>query len=183
MKTVTIQPVETKDAEEIFALVHKSRAHLNAWLPWVKDTKGAGDTLAYIQSVRRSPDKNKIFTIRLDGEIRGMCGLTHICDENRSANLGYWIAEDAQKQNLATSAVQLLVEYGFKTWLLHRITITCAKSNFRSARVAEKAGFELEGTAQEAIHLHGQFHDALVYAKISTQEVTLAEWISAITTK
>ena len=67
-----------------------------------------------------------------------------------------------------TEAVQLLVDYLTATKKQHRIHLVIVPGNAASRRVAEKCGFELEGTARGAFFNDGRNHDVLLYSLLRT---------------
>jgi RimJ/RimL family protein N-acetyltransferase len=67
-----------------------------------------------------------------------------------------------------TEAVQLLVDYLTATKKQHRIHLVIVPDNAASRRVAEKCGFELEGTARGAFFNDGRNHDVLIYSLLRT---------------
>jgi len=67
-----------------------------------------------------------------------------------------------------TEAVRTLTTFGFETLKLARIEIRCDERNGASARVAEKAGFAMEGLfRKDARDPKGALRDTGIYAKTS----------------
>ena len=64
----------------------------------------------------------------------------------------------------ATEATKGLINYGFKELSLYRIEIIMSVRNIASRLVAEKAGASFEGTLSNRLFLHGDLHDAYLYA-------------------
>jgi ribosomal-protein-alanine N-acetyltransferase len=71
-------------------------------------------------------------------------------------------------RGLVTEAVQLVVDYLFGAKKQHRIQLVIVPGNAASRRIAEKCGFQLEGTARGAFFNAGRNHDVLVYSLLST---------------
>jgi RimJ/RimL family protein N-acetyltransferase len=67
-----------------------------------------------------------------------------------------------------TEAVQLLVDYLFNNKKQHRIQLVIVPENAASRRIAEKCGFQLEGTARGAFYNGGRNHDVLIYSLLKT---------------
>ena len=67
-----------------------------------------------------------------------------------------------------TEAVRLLVDYLTATKKQHRIHLVIVPGNVASCRVAEKCGFELEGTARGAFFNDGRNQDVLLYSLLRT---------------
>ena len=164
--SLALRQVTEDDAEPIFRLINASRVHLNAWLPFVKNTKGSHDTLAYIQSTLRDGPKCLVCSIVENGQIVGMCGFNEISEANKSASMGYWIGVPFRGRGIMERAVNALVDFGFSQIGLNRIAISCATGNFRSANVAVKCGFLLEGVSREAECINGVFVDHQNYSRL-----------------
>ena len=99
-----------------------------------------------------------------DGRFLGGCGLNRVDTMHRYANLGYWLRRTALRQGIATAAVRLLRDYAFARTILDRLEIIVAVQNTASQRVAERVGAVREGKLREALLLHGQRHDAVLYS-------------------
>jgi RimJ/RimL family protein N-acetyltransferase len=69
-------------------------------------------------------------------------------------------------RGITTAAVVALSEYSFAHFDLCRLYAVVFASNAASARVLEKAGYELEARLRKSITKDGQTMDALLYAII-----------------
>lgn len=58
--------------------------------------------------------------------------------------MGYWIGEPYWHKGIATSAVKLMVEYGFSNLSFIRLFAGVFDSNKAPQKVLEKTGFALE---------------------------------------
>ncbi len=63
-----------------------------------------------------------------------------------------------------TEAVQLTTDYLFSAKKQNRIQLVIVPENAASRRIAEKCGFQLEGTARGAFFNGGRSQDVLVYS-------------------
>ena len=63
-----------------------------------------------------------------------------------------------------SEAVQLMTDYLFATKKQHRIQLVIVPENVASRRIAEKSGFQLEGTARGAFYNDGRSQDVLIYS-------------------
>jgi ribosomal-protein-serine acetyltransferase len=161
---------EESDADELFGLVDRNRAHLGPWLPWVPSTRSPDDTLQFVRLVRRQvADNNGLQTvIVLDGAIVGVAGFHRVDWVNRSTSIGYWLAADRQGRGTMTEAVRALVDYAFGTLDLHRIEISAAVENARSRAVIERLGFREEGVRRDAERHGDGYIDVVLYAMLAT---------------
>ena len=106
-----------------------------------------------------------IFAIEADGKAVGGIGLHPLEDVERiNAEMGYWLAEPYWGQGIITSAINEMVEYGFKNFPISRIFARPYGTNMGSQRVLEKAGFVLEATIPRCALKNGKELDLLIYA-------------------
>lgn len=107
-----------------------------------------------------------IFTIDVAGEAVGSIGLFLQTDiHEKSAELGYWLAEPFWGKGIITQAIQEMVEYGFKTFDIVRIYARPFSTNLASQRVLEKAGFTCEARLTKSLYKNGEIIDEIIYAK------------------
>lgn len=112
------------------------------------------------------------FSIVIDGKAVGGIGL-HLMDDTscKTAKIGYWIGRPFWGRGIVTEALKLMTGYAFANFEISRLQATVYEGNVRSARVLEKAGYELEGTLKKAIYKRGQLFDKWIYSKRRDQHV------------
>jgi RimJ/RimL family protein N-acetyltransferase len=89
--------------------------------------------------------------------------------DQRTAAVGYRTAPWARGQGVATAAVRAVTSWAFGALGLERIELPHAVENPASCRVAEKAGFALEGTMRGAFRAEdGTRHDEHLHARLHT---------------
>ncbi|MGZ5025183.1 MAG: GNAT family N-acetyltransferase [Chthoniobacterales bacterium] len=124
------------------------------------------DAEAFLDRILRD-EKALIACIEVDGKAGGAIGIHPKEDvHRRTAELGYWIAEPYWNRGIATAAVRAMVDFGFETLPLDRIFAEPYANNLASARVLEKAGFQLEGRMRKNVIKDGVVLDSLLYAKV-----------------
>jgi RimJ/RimL family protein N-acetyltransferase len=83
--------------------------------------------------------------------------------------LGYLLAPDAWGQGFMTEAVRAVADWWLEQPAIYRVWAVCDVENRASARVLERAGFELEGTLRRwMIHpnVSDEPRDALCWARV-----------------
>lgn len=142
-------PYSIDDAKRFIAMV--GRQHPATI--FVIDVSGAAD-----EAGRRAADSG------LPRNAVGAIGLTVKEDVERvSAELGYWLAEPFWGRGITTAAVRAMVAYAFRTFGLTRVFALPYARNAASARVLEKAGFQLEARMRRAVVKDGVVQDQLMY--------------------
>ncbi len=110
-------------------------------------------------------DPIRVFAIDIDGVAVGSIGVFPQEDIHRlNAEMGYWLAVPYWGKGIMTQAIQLMVEYTFRTFPIDRIFARPFGSNIASQRVLEKAGFVLEGWFDKALIKNGVLEDELYYS-------------------
>ncbi len=103
--------------------------------------------------------------IEVDGRATGSIALCRGSDVyQKTAELGYWLAEDYWGRGIMTQAVRQLCREGFSRWDIQRIHAEPFAHNAGSRRVLEKAGFSLEGVMRRGVFKRGQVCDFCMYA-------------------
>jgi RimJ/RimL family protein N-acetyltransferase len=105
----------------------------------------------------------------LDGSLVGSVGLRLLGPDFASGEVGYWVANAARGRGVATAATRLLSDFGFRTLGLRRIELNAAVANTASRRVAEKAGFELEGIRRAWRTVAGVPTDHCLYSRVAAE--------------
>jgi ribosomal-protein-serine acetyltransferase len=166
--TLRLRTLREEDAEELFQLVDRNRTHLREWLPWLDANTTARDSLAFIQATLLQETANQGFTcaILLQARIAGVAGYHPIRWNNRSVDIGYWLARDAVGRGIMTKCCRRLISHAFDGYGLNRVQIPAAVSNVRSRAIPERLGFTLEGTIRDAEWLYDHFVDHALYAML-----------------
>lgn len=73
-----------------------------------------------------------------------------IVDEEATAKIGYRVHPDARGRGVATTTLRAVTEWAFEHLGLARIALLHAVPNEASCRVAERAGYRLEGVLRSS---------------------------------
>lgn len=104
------------------------------------------------------------------GEAVGSIGVHFKTDvRRRSAEIGYWLGQPYWGHGLATAAVQQVSEYVFANFDVCRLYAVVFETNLGSARVLEKAGYELEAVLRKSVVKNNQTLDSRLYATIKEE--------------
>jgi len=110
------------------------------------------------------------FAITINGKVIGSIGAfrqTNI--HNKTAELGYYLAEEYWGKGIMTEAVKQLCDYVFSHTNIIRIYAEPFAYNIGSCRVLEKAGFQYEGTLRSNAFKNGNVLDMKMYSKLKTE--------------
>ncbi len=103
--------------------------------------------------------------IVVDGKAVGSVGIFVKNDVYcKSAELGYWLAEECWKNGIMSNAVSQICKLAFETFDICRIFAEPYSYNKGSRAVLEKNGFELEGIMKNGVYKNGKLLDYCMYA-------------------
>jgi ribosomal-protein-serine acetyltransferase len=167
---VTLRPLERADRDAMYAAVRESIAEVGAWLPWCHPAYAASETAAFIETTlgwwtNQSQFPFGVFDA-MAGTFIGGTGVNHISQQNRYANIGYWVRTGRARQGLAPRALLLAARYAFQTLGMKRVEIAAHPDNLASRRVAEKAGATFEGVMRNRIYMRGRPYPAALYSLV-----------------
>lgn len=156
----------------INAVIRDSHDHLKKWFRWAKDIETPHQTEANIRHAiikfHEREDLRYYLFRKEDGVILGAIGLRSIDWNVPSFSIGYWVSAKFQGKGYMTESVSGICHFAFDTCKAKRIEIHCDSRNFRSAAVAERAGFFYEGIRRrDSLDINGELCDTLVYVKFS----------------
>lgn len=165
-----------KLAEELYAIVDKSRNTLREWLPWVDKTNSVEDEFTgfLVGSCQKNWEEGCGFAYILyqkeTNQILGIVDLFQINEKNQSAEIGFWLSDSATGHGYMQEAVLALESEGFKAGL-NRIIIRNDTLNMRSAHVAERCGYVLEGVMRQDIwdDYHQHLRDTNIWSKLKSE--------------
>lgn len=124
------------------------------------------DAEAYISGCIASDGNGQLCrAIEIDGRAAGSVGVFVGADVYRkSAELGYWLAEEYWGGGVMTRAVAQICKEAFERFDIVRIYAEPFACNSGSRRVLEKTGFTLEGVMKQGVFKNGQMLDYCMYA-------------------
>ena len=161
------------DAAALNAAVRESLAELAEYLAWAQNPptleRSAADCrrmqarfllredLPMLMFERRADDR--------EGELVGGTGLHRIDWTVRRFEIGYWCRSTKRGRGHVTEAVRALTRIAFDRLNARRVEVRMDASNAPSRRVAERAGYALEGVLRsDSLNPQGEPRDTRVYA-------------------
>lgn len=101
----------------------------------------------------------------MNGQAVGSIGI-FVKDDvyEKSAELGYWLAQDYWRRGIMSKAVSIICKEAFERFDIVRIFAEPFADNAGSRGVLEKAGFTYEGTMRDGIYKNGEIHSYCMYS-------------------
>jgi ribosomal-protein-serine acetyltransferase len=161
-----------RDGEKVNAAVRDSAAELARWMPWAKPTPDVANSEQWCRrAASRFLTRESIdFSLYLKGTetCLGTCGLPRLDWKVPKFEIGYWLRTPYCGKGFMNEAVTALTEFALATLEASRVEIRCDENNNRSRRVAERAGYRLEGILRndERDH-HGNLRSTCIFSKIA----------------
>lgn len=163
------------DGAMINEAIRESFEELRPWMPWAQQVPELEESEAGIRKARLNflerSDLRLLLVSKETGQFIGSSGLHRINWQARKFEIGYWLRTSCSGQGYMTEAVEAITDYAIDKLSANRIEIRCDAKNIRSARVAERLGFTLEGVLRnERCNAEGSLVDAMVFAKVRGTE-------------
>ena len=112
-----------------------------------------------------NPNDTFSFAIVVDGKVVGTVGAFRQSNIHcKTAELGYYIAEEYWGKGITTEAVKLICDHVFNNTDIIRIFAEPFAHNVASCKVLEKAGFQYEGTLRQNAVKCGKTVDMKMYS-------------------
>jgi RimJ/RimL family protein N-acetyltransferase len=160
------------DSKFIWPAAFESQAELAPWMPWAYPQASEQRTEEWCRRAASSffLREQFQFSLYLKGTETcvGSCGVPRLKWSVPSFEIGYWLRTSHCGQGLIAEAVGAVERMCFELFKAARVEIRCGAQNVRSRRVAERAGYSLEGILRhEERAPSGELRDQAVYAKIA----------------
>ena len=166
---VVLRPLRIRDEEAWHQLRRENANHVRPWEP----TLPPGSTsqpVSYRQFVHdldeeAAADRAMPWCIETGGRIVGQVhifGVTRAAQQ--SAAVGYWLAESASGQGVATRALAIAIDYALGPAGLHRVEVNIRVDNERSLALVRRLGLREEGVRERYLHIAGAWRDHLSFA-------------------
>ena len=160
---IRLRPFRMSDAEKLTEMANNKKISRNLRdgfpHPYTHE-----DAVTFIRHCLDMP-RDTFFAIEFRSEHVGNISLNPCQDVYRkSAEIGYFIAEPYWNKGIASSAVKIIVQFGFNNLGMMRIQTGVYEYNPASMRVLEKCGFVKEGLFKKAIYKDGELWDEVRFA-------------------
>ena len=162
-----------------FIRVHRiSEEHFTPWMPASDRTQTPDE--AFEAELDRASEEwasgtgARWVAMLRDGTAVGFFSLSQVYRRSfQNAYAGWRVSAEQAGQGIATEGVAAMLDLAFTPEPvglgLHRVQANIIPANGASVRVAEKAGFRLEGRAKAYLRINGTWQDHLMFAKTSEE--------------
>jgi RimJ/RimL family protein N-acetyltransferase len=172
---LTIRAPRVEDAQEIIDAVTESLPELRPWMSWAKEPVTLDFQIARLRQVMAQWITRQ--ELGLHAYRKGTStlvlssGLHRIDWQAGKFEVGYWVRTKYVGQGFATEAVNGITDFAFKHLHANRVEIRCDAQNIRSAAVAKRCGFLLEGILRhDSLDASGELRSTMIFSKLSANE-------------
>jgi RimJ/RimL family protein N-acetyltransferase len=160
---ITLRPVRETDIDQLYAF-HLDIDNRGSYFP-----RGVLSQPAFRKEFQEtgfwSKEDGMLVMVSPTNEILGHIEFFKTVNYLDEFELSYVVyAAEQRGKGVATEAITLLVRYLFETKRVNRIRLVIHPENGASRRLAEKCGFQHEGTARGAWYNKGKHQDVEIYA-------------------
>ncbi len=163
-------PADAADICEVYG-----EADTRHWMLWEgDDPPDEAEALANIERSEQAWAEGwgGVFRIVVDGHVVG--GAMIRFTQPGTGETAYFLRQSARGRGLATRALLLVADWGFREHGLMRVFARVDPANAASVRLLERAGFSYEGTERSsAQYPGGRWFDSGVYSLLPSERVAI----------
>lgn len=169
--SIFLRTLEIADASLLFQTINENRNHLRKWAPWID----------YIISEREAKNLIEIGEIQMKAQqslrmgifnADTLIGYIEMQDWDhllKKAKIGYWLIKKAEGKNNMYAASSVFINYLLEQLKLNKIELAHLLENERSAALAKRLGFKVEGILRDNIISNGAFKDLVVQGLLKSE--------------
>ncbi|MGH1334676.1 MAG: GNAT family N-acetyltransferase [Aureispira sp.] len=142
---VYLQRAKLEHAQLWFSILEDNRAHLEPWLPNLKEIVDVTTAQAYVKKYALLDIYLGIHIYEMwteEGQIIGLATVHSGRFKDKSAELAYWLGTAYTGKGYATTACRHLISMAFASHRLTGIKIRCLVDNIPSQQVAKRLGMQ-----------------------------------------
>jgi [ribosomal protein S5]-alanine N-acetyltransferase len=166
-----LRPVQQRDLDELYRQFN-TLEHRGAYFPMGLQAESAFRR-RYEETGFWSKNEGMLLVADTHDQIVGEIEYYPITDYLTGFELSYLLfGSEHHGKGYATDAVQLMTQYLFAQHRIERLQLNIHPDNAASRRVAEKAGYSLEGVMRQCWFNNGRFHDLEIWAILRQEQQT-----------
>jgi len=168
-KIVQVRDFKPGDVDQVLDLVGDDR--VTRWLSFDSRTReqAAAMLAGVTERARQHPRTEYYLAVCPIGEDRIVGFVRLALSGVQAGKLGAAVSSDRQRHGYASDAVQLIIEFGFATLGLHRISAAIGPDNTASIAGVTKLGFSYEGRLRDHVYTNGAWRDSLLYSLLEDE--------------
>ena len=166
---LSLRPLHASDASAILSIRSNPivmRYHSSP--PWTSIDQAYALIAVATEALQTGDHLRLAIERKQDHALIGTCGLFHLDQQCRRAEIGYELHLDAWGKGYMHEAQWALLEYAFSDLALNRIEADIHPANIASAKSVERLGFRKEGHLRERWIVGGEVSDSIIYGLLAS---------------
>ena len=164
---IRLEPIGEADHAELLALVGDDAVVAFTHVPTGADAEFVSGWIArYDRGWQDGSCAGFVARDVGDGTFLAFAAIVHLDLEGRQGEIGYAVAPAARGRGVARRSVELLTRWGFDELDLVRLVLEIDVTNPASERVAQRAGYRLEGVRRSAYFKEGRRADVGIWSRL-----------------
>ena len=164
-----LRPLRESDAQGIFAIrSNPTVMRYHSSPPWTTIDQAYALIAVATEALQTGDHLRLGIERKQDQALIGTCGLFHLDEQCRRAEIGYELHLDAWGKGYMHEAQWALLEYAFSDLALNRIEADIHPANIASAKSVERLGFRKEGHLRERWIVGGEVSDSIIYGLLAS---------------
>ncbi|MBU9709174.1 GNAT family N-acetyltransferase [Paenibacillus sp. AK121] len=168
---LTIRAPQWGDGAAVNEAIRESVHELRPWLLFARNLPTVEESEIRSRQARlKFLDRSDMVLYVFDtasGQFVASSGLHRMNWDARRFEIGYWLRTSWTGKGIITEAVHGVTDFAIQHLHANRLEILCDSRNTRSAKVAERAGFTLEGILRNVeCDEEGNMVHHMVFAKV-----------------
>jgi RimJ/RimL family protein N-acetyltransferase len=164
--TITLEPLSQRHVPVFQELVLEDDIRRFTMVPTRPDRHFAANWVARYERGWAEGSRAGFAILDGDGTIAGFAGIFGLDEPGAEGEIGYLVAAEARGRGIAGRSVALLTRWGFDELGLERIELRIDSENAASARVAERAGYHLDGVLRSKHFKEGLRTDLGIWSRL-----------------
>lgn len=170
-----LRPLDTNDLGRYFTLIENNRSRLEDFFAGtVSRTRTREDASLFLaEIIQKAKNKSYFPYVVEDPESRKLVAFIDVKNIDWSiskAELGFYTDEKYAGKGLTSKAFPLLVDHLFEQFEFKKLFLRTHQSNIAAQKLAEKSGFEIEGTIRcDYKTTKGELVDLIYYGRLAKE--------------
>ena len=162
-----LRQIETGDVDDLFTLRSDERIMKFINRPVATTLDDAGELITVIMDgLANNSAITWGITRKDDLKLIGTIGFWRIMKEHYRAEIGYLLHPDLQGNGFMQEAMEVVLDYGFRTMKLHSVEANINPGNSASQKLLERNHFVKEAYFKENYFSDGKFLDSIIYSRL-----------------
>ena len=163
-----LRPLAASDVDDVDELIQDPDTLRFTRVPEPPPEGFAKQWYARYEQGRETSSREAFAIVDDDGAFLGLALAPTIDAETAEAELGYMVAAHARGRGVASEALRQLTDWAFERRGIQRAYLLIDVDNPASGKVAERAGYRLEGVMRSTYLKQGRRGDTQLWSRLPT---------------